>query len=207
MKIIYAKISKTKKQRKNVKEKNVANIKSAKKRIKVINRQKNENKFFKASVNTAIKKYRKLISEGNLTEAENKLKETVKLIQSCESKGIYHKNNASRKVARLSKALHVAKLSAGKVEVAKPEVKEEAKPEVKEVAPKAETKKAPAKKASTTTAKKATATKTTTAKKTATKTTAKKATTTTAKKAPAKKASTTTTKKAPAKKPAAKKAE
>ena len=134
----------------------MANIKSAKKRIKVINRQKAENKFVKATIATYTKKFRALVAEGNLVEAEAKLKETISLIDSAESKGVLHKNNASRKVARLTYALSQAKGAVQteepkKVE-AKKEVAAEEKPAKKTTTRKATTKKAeteekPAKKA------------------------------------------------------------
>ena len=143
----------------------MANIKSAKKRIKVINRQKAENKFVKATIATYTKKFRALVAEGNLVEAEAKLKETISLIDSAESKGVLHKNNASRKVARLTYALSQAKgavqteepkkaekVAEPKKVEAKKEVAAEEKPAKKTTTRKATTKKAeteekPAKKA------------------------------------------------------------
>lgn len=104
----------------------MANIKSAKKRIKVIDRQRAENKFVKATIATYTKKFRALVEERKFDEAEVKLKETISLIDSAESKGILHKNNASRKVGRLSYALAKARFEA------KPVEEVEVKPEVKE---------------------------------------------------------------------------
>ncbi|MBQ2864503.1 MAG: 30S ribosomal protein S20 [Clostridia bacterium] len=174
----------------------MANIKSAKKRIKVINRQKAENKLVKATIATYTKKFRALVAEGKLVEAEAKLKETISLIDSAESKGVLHKNNASRKVARLTSALAKAKGEANTTEtkVAEAPKKVEAKKEVvKEVveekpAKKTTTKKATTKKAETTEekpAKKAPAKKATTKKAEAEEKPAKKTAT---KKAAAKKA-------------------
>ncbi len=179
----------------------MANIKSAKKRIKVIDRQKAENKFVKATIATYTKKFRALVEEGKFDEAEAKLKETISLIDSAESKGILHKNNASRKVGRLSYALAKARFEAKPVEeVEEKPAKTEAKvEEVKEV-PVA--KKAPAKK---TTAKKAEVAE----EKPVKKATAKKAEV--AEEKPAKKATKTVAKKEtkaeekPAKKTATKK--
>lgn len=180
----------------------MANIKSAKKRIKVSARQRTENKYFKTTVNTYIKKFRKLIAENNLVEAEEQLVKTISLIDSSASKGVYHDNNASRKVARLSSALHKAKAEAGLLETAK--VEEVKAPVVEAKVEEVETekvavKKPAAKKATTTTAKKATATKTATAEKKATTTkTAAAKKPAAAKKEVAEKA--TTTKKTTAKK-------
>lgn len=194
----------------------MANIKSAKKRISVNARQRKENRFFKATVNTYTKKFRKLIAENNLVEAEKVLTETISLIDSAASKGVFHKNNASRKVSRLTSALHKAKVASGVVEekantekpvevVAPVEAKEAEKVEAEKPDKKATAAKTTAAKKTTTAkkaedkeeTKKAPAKKaTTTAKKTTT--TAKKTTTT---KAAAEKKTTT------AKKPATKKAE
>ena len=121
-------------------------------------------------------------------EAEAKLKETISLIDSAESKGVLHKNNASRKVARLTYALDKAKGVEVKeeapktVEVKKVEKVEEEKPAKKATAKKATTKKATTKKAEATEEKPAKkATKSTAKKETeekpAKKTTAKKAAT------------------------------
>lgn len=179
----------------------MANIKSAKKRILTNKRQKEENKLVKSSLNTFIKKYKKLLAEGKVAEAETMLPELVAAINSAASKGVLHQNNASRKVARLSAALAKVKGTSAPA-AAKKEV------EVKPVEESVEVKAEPAKKAAAT--KKTTTTKTTTkaAAKTTTKTTAtKKATTKAAsekpaeaKKAPAKK--TTTAKKTATKKDA-----
>lgn len=160
----------------------MANIKSAKKRIKVINRQKAENKLVKATIATYTKKFRALVAEGNLVEAEAKLRETISLIDSAASKGVLHKNNASRKVARLTAALANAKGGVAPVAVAEEPKKVEAKkPATKKVAEKVEAvEEKPAKK---TTTKKATTKKAETAEEPA-----KKATKSTTKKTAAKKA-------------------
>ena len=84
----------------------MANIKSAKKRI-LVNRTKAErNKAIKSSVKTAIKKVRVAI-EANDKEAEQAaLLAATATIDKAATKGVYHKNNASRKVSRLSKAVN-----------------------------------------------------------------------------------------------------
>ncbi len=115
----------------------MANIKSAKKRINTINRQKAENKLIKSTLSTYIKKFKILLTAGEIEKAEVQLKETISYIDSACSKGILHKNNAARKVGRLSAALFKAKKSAPakveekKVEEKKAEVKVEEKVEEK----------------------------------------------------------------------------
>lgn len=104
----------------------MANIKSAKKRINTINRQKTENKLIKSTLSTYVKKFKALLNSGEIEKAEAQLKETISYIDSACTKGVIHKNNASRKVARLSAALDSAKK---KVQPAKAEVKKEVKAE------------------------------------------------------------------------------
>ena len=90
----------------------VANIKSAKKRIDTINRRREENKFVKATLSTYTKNYRKALAEGRISDAEAKLPEIIAYIDSACTKGVIHKNNASRKVGRLTAALFKAKTTA-----------------------------------------------------------------------------------------------
>lgn len=165
----------------------MANIKSAKKRINTNKRERNENRYVKSTLATMVKNFRKLLAEGQVSEAEAKLNDTVSYINSACSKGVIHKNNANRKVARLHLALDKAKatqapavapvkvakkVEAEKVEAEKVEKVEEVKAEpvkktTKKVAEKAETK---------TTTKKATTKKETAEKAPAEKAPAKKTT-------------------------------
>ena len=84
----------------------MANIKSAKKRI-LVNRTKAErNKSIRSGVKTAMKKALAAVEGGDKAAAEAELKAATKTIEMAASKGIYHKNNAARKVSRLSKAVN-----------------------------------------------------------------------------------------------------
>lgn len=134
----------------------MANIKSAKKRISTNDRQRAENRYIKATISTYIKNYRVALESGDLKNAEAQLNTTISYIDSACSKGVLHRNNASRKIARLTMALDKAKANAPKKEAVKVEKKVEKVAEPVVEAPK----KAPAKKATT-----KTATKKTTAKK------------------------------------------
>ncbi len=84
----------------------MANIKSAKKRILVIQKKTLRNKMIKSAVKTAIKKVNAAIATGDQAAAAEALKNATSAIDKAKSKGIYHKNTASRKVARLSKAVN-----------------------------------------------------------------------------------------------------
>lgn len=108
------------------------NIKSAKKRVTVIARRKEENRFVKSTLATYIKNFRLLVNANEFEQAEKLLPEVVAYIDSAQTKGILHKNAASRKVARLNVMLYKAKHQANNSEeVAQPVVEEEKPVEVK----------------------------------------------------------------------------
>ena len=79
----------------------MANIKSAKKRIKVINTKKEKTK-----VKTYIKKVEAAIAANDKAAASEALTACISEINKATSKGIFHKNTASRKISRLSKAVN-----------------------------------------------------------------------------------------------------
>lgn len=81
----------------------MANIKSAKKRIKVINTKTERNKAIKTKVKTYIKKVEAANDKAAASEA---LTACISEINKATSKGIFHKNTASRKISRLSKAVN-----------------------------------------------------------------------------------------------------
>lgn len=84
----------------------MANIKSAKKRI-IVNRTKAErNKSIRSEVKTAIKKVEKAVAAKDAAAAQSALTAATAVIESACSKGVYHKNNAARKVSRISKAVN-----------------------------------------------------------------------------------------------------
>ncbi len=84
----------------------MANIKSAKKRI-LVNRTKYErNKSAKSEIKTAVKKVEAAVTASDKAAADTALIAAVKLIEMAGSKGIYHKNNVSRKVSRLTKLVN-----------------------------------------------------------------------------------------------------
>ena len=84
----------------------MANIKSAKKRILVNRTKADRNKAIKSGVKTAIKKVYAAIDSGDKASATAQLRAATKAIEMASSKGVYHKNNAARKVSRISKAVN-----------------------------------------------------------------------------------------------------
>ena len=83
----------------------MANIKSAKKRIQVTLVKTERNKAIRSKVKTAIKKVESAVAANDKQLAKDNLKNAIVEITKAASKGVYHKNNASRKVSRLSKAV------------------------------------------------------------------------------------------------------
>lgn len=87
-------------------ESDMANIKSAKKRILVIETKTLRNKMIKSKVKTMVKKVEAAIAAGDKAAAESALKVAISEISKACSKGIYHKNNAARKISRLTVAVN-----------------------------------------------------------------------------------------------------
>ena len=84
----------------------MANIKSAKKRILVINTKTERNKAIKSKVKTYAKKVTAAIEAGDKAAAEEALKAAISEIEKAASKGVFHKSTASRKISRLSLAVN-----------------------------------------------------------------------------------------------------
>ena len=84
----------------------MANIKSAKKRIKVIETKTLRNKTIKSKVKTLIKKVEAAVAANDKEAATAALKVATSEISKAASKGVYHKNTAARKVARLAQAVN-----------------------------------------------------------------------------------------------------
>ncbi len=84
----------------------MANIKSAKKRVKVIRTKTLRNKMIKSSVKTAIRKVLAAVEAKDQTAAKAALVSAVSTIDKAKTKGVLHKNNASRKVSRLQKMVN-----------------------------------------------------------------------------------------------------
>mgnify|MGYP000606352128 CR=1 FL=1 len=84
----------------------LANIKSAKKENLVTETKAARNKAIKSGVKTAIKKVEAAVAANDKAAAEAALKDATSVIASAGSKGIFHKNNAARKVSRLTKLVN-----------------------------------------------------------------------------------------------------
>ena len=84
----------------------MANIKSAKKRILVTETKTARNKAIRSEVKTSIKKVEAAVAAKDKAAAEASLLVAISEIDKATSKGVYHKNNAARKVSRLAKLVN-----------------------------------------------------------------------------------------------------
>ena len=84
----------------------MANIKSAKKRVLVTATKTARNKAIRSRVKTMIKKVDAAVAAGDKAAAQASLLNAISEIDKAATKGVYHKNTASRKVSRLTKAVH-----------------------------------------------------------------------------------------------------
>jgi small subunit ribosomal protein S20 len=82
------------------------NIKSAKKRVIVTETKTMQNKMFKTSLKTSIKKYEAAIEAGDKALAAETYKEAVMKIDRAVAKNIIHKNTAARKKSSFTKKLN-----------------------------------------------------------------------------------------------------
>ena len=81
----------------------MANIKSAKKRIGVIDRKTARNRRVKEHNKTVLKDFYSAVEAGDQEEAKKNLVLAEKKLKQAAAKGVMHKNTASRKVSRLTK--------------------------------------------------------------------------------------------------------
>lgn len=91
----------------------MAQHKSAKKRILTNAKKRAQNTSYISTVRTAVKKVRTAVEKGDLSDITTLLSNAQSLLHKAASSGIIHRNNASRKVARLT-ALVKSKLGTAK---------------------------------------------------------------------------------------------
>ena len=82
------------------------NIKSAIKRVSVIEKKTLRNNMIKSSYKTAVRKFEQAIEAGNKEEATKLFSEATKKIDQACTKGVIVKNTAARKKSNLAKKLN-----------------------------------------------------------------------------------------------------
>ena len=73
------------------------NIKSAKKRVKVIETKTLQNKMHRSALKTEMKKYDAALASGDMAAAQAAYREAVKKVDQAVAQGLLHKNNAAHK--------------------------------------------------------------------------------------------------------------
>ena len=81
------------------------NIKSAKKRVKVIEKKTLRNQMIKSALKTAIKRFEAAVAGGDAATAETAFRFAVKKLDQAVAKGVVHKTTAARKKAQMALAL------------------------------------------------------------------------------------------------------
>ena len=82
------------------------NIKSAIKRVSVIEKKTLRNNMIKSGYKSAVKKFEQAIESGNIEEAKTLFSEATRKIDQACSKGVIVKNTAARKKSNLAKKLN-----------------------------------------------------------------------------------------------------
>ena len=83
----------------------MANIKSAEKRIKIIEKKTLENKSIKSRISTFAKKFKTACANKEVENAEKLFNEVVSLMDKAAVDNVIHKNKADRKKAHYAKML------------------------------------------------------------------------------------------------------
>ena len=85
------------------------NIKSAIKRVSVIEKKTLRNNMIKSAYKTAVKNFEAAVAEGDVKKAESLFSEATKKIDQACTKGVIVKNTAARKKSNLAKKLNAMK--------------------------------------------------------------------------------------------------
>ena len=85
------------------------NIKSAIKRVSVIEKKTSRNNMIKSGYKTAVKNFEMAVAEGDVKKAEALFSEATKKIDQACTKGVIVKNTAARKKSNLAKKLNSIK--------------------------------------------------------------------------------------------------
>jgi len=79
----------------------VANTKSAEKRNRQAEKRRARNQSVRTQVKSAVKKAREALAAKDPAKAQEALRAAARTLDKAASKGVLHKKNASRRIARL----------------------------------------------------------------------------------------------------------
>ena len=82
------------------------NIKSAIKRVSVIEKKTLRNNMIKSGYKSAVKKFEQAVESGNVEEAKTLFSQATRKIDQACSKGVIVKNTAARNKSNLAKKLN-----------------------------------------------------------------------------------------------------
>jgi small subunit ribosomal protein S20 len=82
----------------------VANTRSAEKQYRQSVRRRARNMHVKTNLRTQVRKVREAFTAGDGEKTKAELKNAIRTISKAASKGVIHKGQASRRIARLQKA-------------------------------------------------------------------------------------------------------
>ena len=85
------------------------NIKSAIKRVNVIEKKTLQNNMVKSAYKTAVKKFEQAVEAGNKEEATKLFSVATKKVDQACTKGVIVKNTAARKKSNMAKKLNAMK--------------------------------------------------------------------------------------------------
>lgn len=84
----------------------MANHKSAIKRAKQNEVRRIRNRSRRTRMKHAIRSLEEALASRNIEEAQSRLKEAISVIDRTASKGVIHKNHASRRISRLTQKVN-----------------------------------------------------------------------------------------------------
>ncbi|MGH7804982.1 MAG: 30S ribosomal protein S20 [Candidatus Binatia bacterium] len=90
----------------------MATHKSADKRHRQSLKRQARNTALKARLRTLVKKARVALEAGDVTAAETRVAEAARALDKAVGKGVLHRNNAARKISRMTARVHAKKKSA-----------------------------------------------------------------------------------------------
>lgn len=82
----------------------MANIRSAEKRNRQAQKRRTRNMQVRTGLKSAVKKARDAIAHGDPAAAKQTVQGAARTLDRAASKGVIHKNAASRRISRLAKA-------------------------------------------------------------------------------------------------------
>jgi small subunit ribosomal protein S20 len=89
----------------------VANTKSAQKRNRQALKRRARNQAVRTQVKSAVKKVREALASKNPAQLQELLRAATRTLDKAASKGVLHKKNASRRIARLAHTAAAAQAS------------------------------------------------------------------------------------------------